>query len=113
MSTATTPSDLHRIARWFHALSDETRLGIVRKLAAGERCVCDLTNALDAAQSRLSFHLKVLRTAGLVNARRQGRWVYYSLRPAVLETMSAFLLDARPQGEEWYLPDGSCCGNEC
>jgi ArsR family transcriptional regulator, arsenate/arsenite/antimonite-responsive transcriptional repressor len=63
----------------FHALSDETRLQILHRLRGGERCVCDLTDALDAAQSRLSFHLKVLKDAGLVTDRRQGRWMYYTL----------------------------------
>ena len=45
----------------------------------GERCVCDLTDALEAAQSRLSFHLKVLKDAGLVTDRREGRWTYYTM----------------------------------
>ena len=43
-------------ARLFHALSDETRLDILERLRGGERCVCELTDALDAEQSRLSFH---------------------------------------------------------
>ncbi len=64
--TLTVTSDLARTARWFHALADETRLEILRLLADGERCVFDLTDALDAAQSRLSFHLKTLKTAGLL-----------------------------------------------
>jgi ArsR family transcriptional regulator len=65
--------------RLFHALSDPTRLGILERLCDGERCVCDLMDSLDAAQSRLSFHLKVLKDAGLVTDRRDGRWVYYTL----------------------------------
>ena len=63
----------------FHALSDETRLEIISMLRNGERCVCDLTEALDAAQSRLSFHLKVLKDAGIVRDRKDGRWVHYEL----------------------------------
>lgn len=65
----------------FHALSDETRLQIVARLSSGERCVCDLTDALDSAQSRLSWHLKVLKDAGILLDRKQGRWVYYRLNP--------------------------------
>ena len=61
--------DTAQAARWFHALSDETRLGIVSRLVRGECCVCDLQGELEAAQSRLSFHLKVLKEAGLVIAR--------------------------------------------
>ncbi len=74
-----TPLDLDRTTRLFHALSDRTRLSILERLRLGERCVCDLTDALDAAQSRLSFHLKVLKDAGLVTDRREGRWMYYTL----------------------------------
>lgn len=68
-----------RAAGVFHALSDETRLGILELLRSGERCVCELQDDLDAAQSRLSFHLKVLREAGLVRDRKEGRWSYYSI----------------------------------
>lgn len=97
-------------ARVFHALSDPTRLDILERLRAGERCVCDLQGALDAAQSRLSFHLRILRDAGLVADRKDGRWVYYSLRPEAIEDLAKALGDltrrkSRSLGE-WY----SCCG---
>jgi ArsR family transcriptional regulator len=77
--------DRDRATRLFHALSDPTRLSILERLRFGERCVCDLTGALDAAQSRLSFHLKVLKDAGLVSDRREGRWMYYTLNLEVLD----------------------------
>ena len=79
--TVSTPLKPAKAAALFHALSDETRLGIVGRLTSGERCVCDLTDALDSAQSRLSWHLKVLKDAGVVLDRKQGRWVYYRLNP--------------------------------
>jgi ArsR family transcriptional regulator, arsenate/arsenite/antimonite-responsive transcriptional repressor len=79
-----TQTSLDRAARIFHALSDHTRLSILQRLRLGERCVCDLTDALDAAQSRLSFHLKVLKDAGLVTDRRDGRWMYYTLNSEAL-----------------------------
>jgi ArsR family transcriptional regulator, arsenate/arsenite/antimonite-responsive transcriptional repressor len=89
-------TELERAAELFHALSDPTRLSILRRLRMGERCVCDLTDALDAAQSRLSFHLKVLKEAGLVADRREGRWMYYTLNTdalaetgALIETMAS------------------------
>src|SRR6478735_11176192 len=66
-------------ARLFHALSDETRLEILESLRTGEQCVCDLMEALGAAQSRLSFHLRVLKEARLISDRPEGRWIYYSL----------------------------------
>ncbi|GAC1647320.1 MAG: hypothetical protein NVS4B3_01170 [Gemmatimonadaceae bacterium] len=80
----------------FHALSDETRLEVLRMLQDGERCVCELTSALDAAQSRLSFHLRVLKDAGLVTDRRDGRWVYYALRRGALIEASALLETLTP-----------------
>jgi ArsR family transcriptional regulator len=73
--------DLPRAARLFHAFSDETRLAVLALLGDGERCVCDLQVDLGAAQSRLSFHLKVLKEAGLVTDRKEGRWSYYTLVP--------------------------------
>lgn len=78
-------------ARWFRALGDETRLRIIRRLAHGEQCVCDLTDALDVAQSRLSFHLRALREAGIVSDRREGRWVYYRLNRAALRGLEPWL----------------------
>jgi ArsR family transcriptional regulator len=89
--TATAPRVPTRAAVWFHALSDETRLDIVERLLSGERCVCELTDALDAAQSRLSFHLKTLKDAGLVTDRREGRWIYYTLNRDTLAEVEAFV----------------------
>ena len=57
-------------ARLFHALSDETRLEILQRLRSEEQCVCDLMGSLGAAQSRLSFHLQILKDAGILKDRR-------------------------------------------
>jgi ArsR family transcriptional regulator len=75
------------IAKVFHALSDETRLLILEQLKDGEQCVCDLTDAFKTGQSRLSFHLRVLKEAGLVLDRPEGRWVYYALNPEAMEEL--------------------------
>jgi len=88
-------ADLARLSRVFHALSDETRLKIVGKLLTGEKCVCELSDALDAGQSRLSFHLKALKDAGLVSDRREGRWVHYALRPDTLSEITRFVGSVR------------------
>lgn len=88
MEATTELPRLTRLARLFHALSDETRLRMLELLRSGEHCVCDLTGALEAQQSRLSFHLRTLKEAGLVTDRRAGRWIYYSLRPEALEVMA-------------------------
>lgn len=85
------PVDLSRLTRQFHALSDETRLQIIDLLRKGERCVCELTDALDAGQSRLSFHLKALKDAGLVTDRREGRWSYYALNPEAFSQLEEFV----------------------
>jgi ArsR family transcriptional regulator len=77
-----------RIAQLCHAMSDDTRLQLLTLLAQGEQCVCDLTDVLKTGQSRLSFHLKTLKDAGLLQDRREGRWVYYSLDPAALEELA-------------------------
>jgi ArsR family transcriptional regulator len=78
---------VQRRAALFQALADETRLQILQQLQEGEQCVCDLTGSLGAGQSRLSFHLKTLKDAGLVTARRQGRWIYYALSRDGLEAV--------------------------
>jgi ArsR family transcriptional regulator len=80
--------DLSRAVDLFHALSDETRLEIIDRLKGGEQCVCDLMDALRSAQSRLSFHLKVLKDARLIEDRREGRWMYYSLNERVFEELN-------------------------
>jgi len=73
------------------ALADPIRLRILQALTQGERCVCELCSALELAQSKLSFHLRVLREAGLIEGRSQGRWMYYQLRPDALERLQAWL----------------------
>jgi ArsR family transcriptional regulator len=76
---------VRNVASLFHALSDETRLEILERLRDGEKCVCELTDVLNAAQSRLSFHLRVLKDAGLIRDRPEGRWMYYALNNEGLE----------------------------
>jgi len=63
----------------FKALSEETRLRILVLLSERELCVCQLESALGLSQVKVSRHLSVLRNAGLVNDRREGLWVFYSL----------------------------------
>jgi len=63
----------------FSALGDPIRLRILRVLEEGLRCVCELQERIDVAPNLLSYHLKVLRQAGLVEATRRGRWIDYGL----------------------------------
>ena len=90
MATATV-RDLRQAARLFRALADETRLDIIMRLGRGEECVCNLTGALETGQSRLSFHLRALKDAGIVRDRRAGRWVYYSLNPDMIEEVERLI----------------------
>lgn len=96
MST-TASADLDRAVVLFHALSDATRLAALDMLRGGEKCVCDLQDQLDAAQSRLSFHLKVLKDAGLVDDRKEGRWSYYSIVPDALEEAHDLVVQFLPK----------------
>lgn len=67
---------------FFKCLADETRFNIVMLvLGNNEQCVCDLTEKLQLSQPKISRHLALLRSSGLLQDRRQGQWVYYSLNP--------------------------------
>jgi ArsR family transcriptional regulator len=69
------------LSRLFAALGDAVRLRIVALLTHGELCVCHIEEALGLKQANASRHLGILRAAGVVTARRQDRWVYYTLAP--------------------------------
>lgn len=79
----------------FHALSDPLRVDVIERLRTQEMCVCDLCGELDVSQSKLSFHLRVLKDAGLVKARPQGRWTYYSLDLSQFVALEQYLADYR------------------
>ncbi len=76
-------------------MGDPIRLRIVAELSDGQRCVCELLEKIGIAPNLLSYHLRVLRDAGLVEASRRGRWVDYSLAPDGLEALRA----AVPSGD--------------
>jgi ArsR family transcriptional regulator len=106
MATAT---DLSRAARLFHALSDETRLAVLEMLQQRERCVCELQDELEAAQSRLSFHLRVLKEAGLVSDRKDGRWVHYSLNADTFAEVDDVLAELKPSRRALAVRGGGAC----
>lgn len=83
------------IAAGFHALSDPIRINVLELLKQQEQCVCDLCDALGVSQSKLSFHLKTLKEARLVNARQAGRWIYYSLHVSQFAVLEEYLADYR------------------
>jgi len=71
-------------SNFFKALADETRLRILRLLEVREMCVCEIMVALDLTQPTASHHLGILENAGLVNDRKEGKWVFYSLADPTL-----------------------------
>lgn len=79
----------------FHALSEPLRIRVIELLQKRELCVCDLCEALDVSQSKLSFHLKTLKEAGLVNSRQEGRWIYYSLNVQQFTVLEEYLAGFR------------------
>lgn len=87
--------DAERLSEWFGVLSDPTRLRLLSLIAsAGEACAaCDLVEPLGVSQPTVSHHLKVLRDAGFVESRKDGRWVYYSLVPGRLDDLRGALVE--------------------
>lgn len=78
------------LVKIFKALSDETRLRIIKLLEHGELCVCHIGAALHIIQPKVSFHLGVLKNSGLLCDRKHGKWIYYSLNES--EIFKRFLL---------------------
>jgi len=101
--------DTARAAALFHALSDEIRLDVVGLLLQGERCVCELMDELDMAQSRLSWHLKTLSDAGIISGRREGRWNYYSLNAEAIAEVRSLLDAIKPTSRRGAQRSGVCC----
>ena len=83
------------IVAGFHALSDPLRIRVIELLRSQELCVCDLCEQLETSQSKLSFHLKTLKEAGLLRSRQQGRWIYYSLNLAQFLALEEYLAEYR------------------
>ena len=102
------PIEMVRVAQWFHALSDTTRLAILEFLSHRERCVNELTLLLGAPQSDVSFHLKVLRESGLVRERREGRLRFQCLNGETLTHMIAFIEIVSPGRHTGTCPL-TCC----
>jgi ArsR family transcriptional regulator len=81
---------MQNLTQLFKALSDETRLRILFLIKEGEICVCDIADTLQMTQPNISFHLSMLKEAGLIKDRKNGRWVHYSLND--VDMFTRFLL---------------------
>lgn len=86
-------ADAERAAALFKSLGDPNRVRIVNVLATAHEpmCVCDLTPVLGLSQPTVSFHLKKLLTAGLVEREQRGKWAHYSMRQGALVELAAVL----------------------
>src|SRR5579859_5645609 len=94
---ALSPGGADELAPLFKALADPMRLRLLSLIAChegGESCVCDLLDAFDVTAPSVSYHLKILREAGLISSERRGTWVYYRANPDVLARMSTVLAPA-------------------
>jgi ArsR family transcriptional regulator len=88
------PAGADELAALFKAVADPVRLRLLSMIAChpgGESCVCDLTPAFAMTAPSVSYHLKILREAGLITSERRGTWVYYRVEPGVMARMSAVL----------------------
>jgi ArsR family transcriptional regulator, arsenate/arsenite/antimonite-responsive transcriptional repressor len=88
-------SGAQELALLFKAVADPVRLRLLSLIAChagGESCVCDLLDAFDMTPPSVSYHLKILREAGLLSSERRGTWVYYRVNPDVMTRMSAVLV---------------------
>lgn len=94
MQTTSTQTP-NEIVSGFHALSDPLRIQVLELLRTQELCVCELCEYLGVTQSKLSFHLKTLKEAGLVRARADGRWIYYSLNLPQFVILEQYLAEYR------------------
>ncbi len=72
-------NDNAKIALIFKALCDENRVSIVKLLQNGEMCACNVSDTLGIAQSKLSYHMKILCESGLVQCRYMGKWSHYKI----------------------------------
>lgn len=75
----------------FKALSDKNRLLILEMLSCGELCACDIIEGLNLTQPTISHHMKILKSSGLVNGEKKGKWMIYSINEKVVDDLCDFI----------------------
>lgn len=75
----------------FKALSDETRLKIIGLVSGTELCACDILEEFEISQPTLSYHMKILTDSGLINARKDGAWMRYTLNTELVASLQDYL----------------------
>ena len=78
--------DVKKTAVIFKAFCDENRVKILQMLQSGEKCACKLLEEMNITQPTLSHHMKILCDSGIVEGRKEGKWTYYSISKAGVET---------------------------
>ncbi len=73
------------------SLSDPIRINILELMMKGEICVCDIVKLTGLSQSKISYHIKILKDSGLISDRQEGRWVYYKLDLEVLSDIQNWM----------------------
>lgn len=96
-------------AKIIKALSDPGRLKIIDILSCGEKCACEILEQFNFTQPTLSHHMKVLSDCGLVEARKEGLWNYYSLNNSNCNKLILFLMNLVTDTEECVCKDKSKC----
>lgn len=97
---------------FFKALSDQTRFDILKLLLSREMCVCELIDQLKLSQSLISHHLYHLKVTGLVNMRREGTWIFYSVDRENLNRYKLALLQELQKVTEVKIPCKFACCKE-
>jgi len=95
------------------ALSDRNRLNIVDMLSCGELCACMILEKFHITQPTLSHHMKKLSDCGLVNGRKEGRWMYYSLDENTVLEFTAFLTEITSHKENCICFAEPCSERDC
>lgn len=99
----TVPTDVLPL---FQAFAESYRMQVIELLRDRELCACDIANHLGISASKLSFHLKILREAGLIQGRQEGRWIYYRLNLQQFVVLEQYLSEFRRMSP--ILPARSC-----
>ena len=94
----------------FKALSDPIRLEIVDMISRGELCACMILVKFNITQPTLSHHMKILCDCGLVNGRKAGKWIYYSLNEKAVQDFRDVLASVTSCEGNGNSPEISCCG---
>jgi len=100
----------------FMAFCDETRLEVLSMLQNGEKCACVLLERVSVSQPTLSHHMKILVDSGVVNARKEGKWVYYSISEEgskaaaeLLRELTTVEIDVNDKSNEKCCEKTACC----